>query len=520
MDVLATVREEVERRRLLEPGTTIVVGVSGGVDSLCLLHVLNRLRPAFDWFIHVAHLNHCLRAAEADADMAFVVQQALDWALPCTTKVVDVATVAQQRGLSLEEAARQARYGFLAEVAQQVDASAVAVGHHADDQTETVLMHLLRGTGLAGLKGMSPKVDLASLRVIRDRSMSSSPGSRVQLVRPLLSVPRAEIEGYCRANHLLPRFDRSNLDMTYLRNRLRHELLPFLETYNPNIRALLRRTAEVASADHELLTELRDRAWAGLVREENANAMSFDLFGWRALPLAIQRAILREAAYRLCPELRDVDYVHIAQAIKIAAEGSTGAEATLPHGLRLTVDYRTLRLSTVGELSPVPDWPLLWQTEPVPVGAPGRTPLLSRRPSESAAAPAPNENSHRWRLDTTLWEGDRKAVLGNRDRWTAYLDADRLQPNLALRRRRPGDCFQPLGMDGQTIEVSDFMINAKIPRPWREHIPLLVHYRSEDSIAQEIAWLSGWRIDERVKVSAGTRRILRLQWSRAQTVST
>jgi tRNA(Ile)-lysidine synthase TilS/MesJ len=97
MDVLATVREEVERRRLLEPGTTIVVGVSGGVDSLCLLHVLNRLRPAFDWFIHVAHLNHCLRAAEANADMAFVVQQALDWALPCTTRVVDVATVAQQR---------------------------------------------------------------------------------------------------------------------------------------------------------------------------------------------------------------------------------------------------------------------------------------------------------------------------------------------------------------------------------------------------------------------------------------
>jgi tRNA(Ile)-lysidine synthase TilS/MesJ len=211
------------------------------------------------------------------------------------------------------------RYGFLAEVAQQVDASAVAVGHHADDQTETVLMHFLRGTGLAGLKGMSPKMDLASLRVIRDRSMSSSPGSRIHLVRPLLSVPRAEIEGYCRANHLWPRFDRSNLDMTYLRNRLRHELLPFLETYNPNIRALLRRTADVASADHELLTELRDRAWAESVRGENANGISFDLLGWRALPLALQRAILREAAYRLCPELRDVGYVHIAQAVEIAA---------------------------------------------------------------------------------------------------------------------------------------------------------------------------------------------------------
>jgi tRNA(Ile)-lysidine synthase len=515
VDLLRSVQEQIERGQLLETGATVVVGVSGGADSLCLLHVLCSLRNVYDLRIHVAHLNHCLRGDEAHADMLFVALLAMDWGVPCTIEVVDVNAVAAQRRLSLEEAARQVRYGFLADVAQQVGASAVAVGHNADDQSETVLMHFLRGAGLAGLRGMSPAVDLAGLRTIR-RPSAPLPASHIPLLRPLLSVPRAAIEAYCQAHNLAPRFDRSNLDTTYFRNRLRHELLPLLETYNPNIRELLRRTASVVRADYELLTAARDAAWGQVVQEENQDLIRFDLERWRALPLALQRATLRRAATSLRPRLRDVDYVHVEGAMDVAKDGSTGAQATLPQGLRLTVGYQSLQLAAADRTPSVPDWPLLWGDEPVPVALPGRTPLSERHPPDTHVGASDEGGPSAWWLEAGLWAGDRDAILANPDRWTAYMDAAQLGPDLALRPRRPGDRFQPLGMGGQQVEVADFMINVKIPRRWRDHIPLLVHAPPGGAPDGEIAWVSGWRIDERVKITAGTGRVVRLRWSRPQ----
>ena len=519
MNVLEVVRKEIERGQLLEAGATIVVGVSGGGDSLCLLHVLNRLRPEFKWSLHVAHLNHCLRGTEADEDMIFVALLAMDWGLPCTIEVADVETIARQRRLSLEETARQVRYSFLAKVARLVNATAVAAGHHADDQSETVLMHLLRGTGLAGLRGMLPSVDLESLNRHPKEASSPSPTAHLRLVRPLLSVSRAEIDDYCRSHNLSPRFDRSNLELTYFRNRLRRQLLPLLETYNPNIKALLHQTATIAAADHELLTFVRDEVWAREVREERKNRISFDLLGWRALPLALQRATLRQAAYRLRPGLRDLDFVHIQQAVDVATNGSTGAQAILPQGLCLTVGYQTLRLAIADERPPVPDWPLLWHDGPMPVAVPGQTTLPDNQIHPAQHSPKYDVRGagsiSKWWLEAGPWTGEIETVLTNSDRWTAYLDADQLGHHLTLRRRRPGDHFQPLGMGGQNVEVTDLMINAKIPRQWRNYIPLLVYDRPGGTDEEEIAWLVGWRIDERVKITDRTRRIIRLRWLRS-----
>jgi tRNA(Ile)-lysidine synthase len=486
VDVLGVVREAIEREQLLETGATVVVGVSGGPDSVCLLHLLNRLRASYGWSLHVAHLNHCLRGAEADEDMVFVALLAAKWGLPCTVEVADVEAIAQERRLSLEEAARQARYNFLSEAAQRAGASAVAVGHNADDQSETVLMHFLRGAGLAGLRGMLPATDL-------DLGWLPSP-SKVRLVRPLLTVPRAAIQDYCQAHNLSSRFDRSNLDTSYFRNRLRHQLLPLLETFNPNIRTLLRRMASVLAADYELLAAWRDEAWERLVREEGESAISFELAGWRALPLALRRATLRQAAYRLLPQLRDVDFVHVEQAVAVATHGDTGDQATLPQGLRLRVGYHTLRLSGADDVLAAPQWPLLWHDTPLPVAVPGQTTLPGGR----------------WQLQAQAWHGASDAALDNADRWTVYVDTERLGPNPALRPRRPGDRFQPLGMGGRSVGVAEFMINAKIPRRWRAHVPLLVHDRPGSSGEQEIAWVVGWRMDERVKVTAETRRVTRL----------
>jgi tRNA(Ile)-lysidine synthetase-like protein len=519
LDILKVVRKEVEQGKLLRPGATIVVGVSGGSDSLCLLHVLERLRRRYDWSLHIAHLNHCLRGAEGDGDMLFVAQWAIDLAVPCTIEAIDVAAAAQERRLSLEEAARQVRYGFLADVSSEIDADAVAVGHQADDQTETVLMRILRGTGLAGLGGMRPSTDLCRLTMLQNDGKSANSGTNVRLVRPLLSVPRVEIERYCQENDLGPRFDRSNLDLSHFRNRLRHELLPLLETYNPNIKTILRRNAAVVAADYEILTTALQDVWAQVVTEEETDCISFDLKGWRSLPLALQRAVVRHAAYQLRPDLRDMGFVHVEQAVEIVHSGRTGAQATLPQGLCVAVGYETLRISDKDRSYPAPDWPLLWSDEPVPVAAPGETSLPQRPPSCQASAKhagvVGEERSRDWSLEVSLWDGERSEVFTNPDRWTAYLNAERLGPNLNLRKRRPGDRFQPLGMAEHEVELADFMINAKIPRHWRGNIPLLVSGSSKKSAVDGIVWVVGWRIDERAKVTAGTRSVARLRWRRS-----
>ena len=483
---------------------------------------LTRLRREFDLSLHVAHLNHCLRGEEADEDMVFVALLAMKWGLPCTIEVSDIASVAQRQHMSLEEAARNVRYDFLMNVAQRVGAAAVAVGHHADDQSETVLMHFLRGAGIGGLRGMLPSIEMSDVLVFDCKRPHSTSRSGTRLVRPLLTVPRAEIADYCLDHDLKPRFDRSNLDKTIFRNRLRHELLPLLETYNPNIKGLLRRTAALAAADHQLITSLLSDAWAETIVEENDIGITFDLDAWRALPLALQRATLREAAFRQRPQVRDVDFVHVKHAVEVGNKGSTGARAILPQGLVLSVGYDTLRLSDSKQEPPAPNWPLLWCDDPVPVTLSGSTLLPDRLETypdgdETAVTHGSQGERTKWSLEARNWQEGHTSAFNNTDRWTAYLDADRLGSHLALRRRLPGDRFQPLGMGGRSVQIADFMINVKVPQHLRGRIPLLVQGQSSSAKEAEIAWLVGWRIDERVKVTPKTRSVLRLRWYRCPT---
>jgi len=259
MNLLDQVRRAIARHDLIDRGSTVVVGVSGGADSVGLLHALIALAPEYDLRLHVAHLDHQLRGAAARADADFVRELARRWNLPHTIESRDVRTFARDQHLSLEEAARQVRYTFLIEAALAQGSQTIAVAHHADDQAESVLMHFLRGSGLAGLRGMRPKTRLADFgfQTVDVKRRSAD----LQLIRPLLDVPRAAIEAYCAQHNLSFRIDATNADTTYFRNRLRHELLPLLATYNPAIKAILRRTAEVVQGDYELLEAHRNFAW-------------------------------------------------------------------------------------------------------------------------------------------------------------------------------------------------------------------------------------------------------------------
>jgi tRNA(Ile)-lysidine synthase len=481
------VRRAIEQSNLLSPGETVVVGVSGGPDSLCLLHVLCRLRTEYDLSLHVAHLHHGLRGADADADAEFVRALAVDWHLPCTVERLDVPALAREHGLAFEEAARRARYAFLSRVAAEVGALTIAVGHNADDQAETVLMHFIRGSGLTGQRGMLPKTPLTDYRLLEFPNSQLPNSLTPNLIRPLLTIPRADIEAYCAAHGLHPRFDRSNLDTTYFRNWLRHEVIPLLEGHNPNLREVLRRSAEVMAGDYALLRSLLEETWPRVVLEEGAGIV-FDLEAWRALPLGLQRSTLREAIHRLRRSLRNINFVHVEDAVRLARDGTTGQQATLPQGLMLTVGYDRLTLADADAPAALPDWPLLEPgVDPLPVRVPGETPLPGLD----------------WVLHAELL--DRAALPAgwqtNADPWRVYLDAQAAAGGLWLRTRLPGDRFQPLGMEGRSVKLADFLTNQKVPQPARDRLPLLVG-------AAGILWVGGQRLDERCAVQSFTQSVL------------
>jgi tRNA(Ile)-lysidine synthase len=489
----------------------VVVGVSGGPDSLCLLHVLNRLCGVYCIELHVAHLNHKIRGREADADAAFVAGLADEWGLPCTFEARDVPTLAREKKLSLEEAARRARYAFLAEVAEQVGAKRIAVGHNADDQTETVLMHWLRGAGLAGLRGMLPAISLSDYRLLEGARPELDEGedgrqyngrgefngqksTSFTLIRPLLEVTRAEIEAYCAEHSLQPRFDRSNLDTTYYRNRLRHELIPYLESYNPGIREVVRRSAKVIADDYAYLRAELDHFWPQVVVSESDKAIQFDLAAWQSLPTSFQRSTLRQGIHRLRRSLRNINWIHVEDARLALLEKPAGTQVTLPQGLMLTMSYRTFTVADEGYVELPTDLPLL-AVDSLPLAIPGTTPLPESR----------------WRVEARLlskselpagWED-------NPDSWQAFLDHGVTGAELILRRRQPGDRFQPLGLGGRQTTLREFMINVKIPAPWRHLVPIVAS-------PQHIVWLAGWRVDEGARITKSTKRVLHLRFAQSQ----
>jgi tRNA(Ile)-lysidine synthase len=445
----------------LEPGRILVVGVSGGPDSLALLHYLREI----SYPLLVASFNHRLRP-EAEADVAFVQQAAAGLGLPFVTDAADVAAYAGAAGLSLEEAARELRYQFLFRAARKAGAQAVAVGHTADDQAETVLMHFLRGAGLSGLKGMPARL----LLPIFD--------AEIPLVRPLLGWTRAETEAYCRSHGLNPRHDATNTDTTYFRNRLRHELLPELEKYNPQIRQALAKTAVALQGDYDLLNNLVEAAWQKAVSRTGSEFVEFKRSQLENLSLALRRNLFRKAAFLLKPGLRDVGFDGLERASTLKAVDLAG-------GLKTLVEGRKLFLTADESRLPV-DYPQVSEQSPV---ANGQTTL-----------------GNEWILTCELVSSYSSLITDN---FTAFFDADLAKSKLWLRPVRAGDRFEPLGMRSQTVKLSDLFVNLKIPKRLRKKWPVLC-------VESEIAWVVGLRMAEPFKVTEKTQRVLKIEIKKSQ----
>lgn len=452
----------------LDSDSRLVLGLSGGPDSLALLHVLlDGLLPASR--IVAAHLNHRLRP-QAEADAEQVAQICHSWGVECRIGIADVPILAADGHLSLEDAARQARYRFLARTAEDYGARVVVVGHHADDQAETVLLHLLRGAGPGGLRGMSPIGRLPY-------------APHIVLLRPLLQVDRAEIIAYCIEHDLRPLVDESNYDTKLLRNRVRHDLLPLLESYNPAIRRVLQNQAALISADFDLLDSMLQEAWKLLVVAESVGWLRLDLAAWRALPLSLRRAALRQALVRVRGRAEDAGFQTIENARHILEEGVVGAKASLPGALKLTLGYEDWVVAAPGVSAPAPALPQV-EMEGL-LQAPERYPLTGD-----------------WYLESEYLDYVAPHTLyDNPDRWTAYVRADE-HSYLRVRTRLAGEMFQPLGMAGRTVSLRKYMINAKMPASLRARWPIIAN-------EQHLVWLVGHRLDERARCAAGE-RVIRL----------
>ncbi len=409
----------------LIPDKPVVIGVSGGPDSLCLMDVLWRLGYA----LVVAHFNHGLRPEAAD-EAKKVEAQARQRGLSCIVGSQDVAAYARQHGLSLEEAGRTLRYRFLFAQAERHHAQAVAVGHTADDQVETLLMHLLRGAGTSGLRGMEYC------------SLPNPWSTKIPLVRPLLGVWRDEVLAYVDKHGLQPVWDASNLDRTFYRNRLRHELIPYLEASHPGLRRRLWRTAEVLRQEDNLLEALVDQVWPACVPGVEAHTLAplqflaLEREAFLAQPLALQRRLLRRAMAHLQPGLRQVDFETIERGLAFIAAPATG-QCLLSGGLRLLSEGQRLWLAAWQADLPRADWPQLPSALAMEVPLPGVISLPQN-----------------WELQAEVLERAQindQTILTNPDPFQAWLDAEALPLPLYLRRRRPGDRLWTLGMGGHSL---------------------------------------------------------------------
>jgi tRNA(Ile)-lysidine synthase len=311
-----------ERHQLLAPDMSVVVAVSGGPDSLCLLHILHQLAPRLRLRLHVAHLDHQLRPDSHD-DAQYVAKVATQWNIPATVEEVDVAALARSRRIGLEAAGRTARYQFLLNTARAVQSDAIAVGHTADDQAETVLLRLLRGAGPSGLAAMRPKR-------LQDEKY---------IIRPLLETTRADVEAYCAEHGLKPRTDPSNQAPIFLRNRVRGYILPLLKAYNPSIVSTLGRTARLCAEEDDLLSSLVEQAWT-TIATTSASAVVLDRQGFERLHRALQRRIIRKSVQTLDPDI-EVEAKHLDLALEAITVHRRRME--FPRRIGLTVTRSSLR---------------------------------------------------------------------------------------------------------------------------------------------------------------------------------
>lgn len=460
--MLQRVDNFIRENKVLTPGNRLVVAVSGGPDSVCLLHIMHRLSQSWGWSLVVAHLEHGLRGASSLGDALFVQSMAARLGWPVVIERRDINAIINERGGSVQDVCRQERQAFLQLTARTWDAQAILLAHHAGDQAETILLHLIRGAGLGGLVGMAA----------RDITLGDT-----AYVRPMIRESKAAIMAYLRQQGIGFRVDASNATTDYARNRLRLEIMPLLAAINPEVESTIARSAELLQAEEQYLAQL---ALAALQRSKPPKPESLSLIvsAFANYPLAIKRRVLRLVWQELSGGPQNLSFVHVEAALALLGQ-EVGSATSWPLDWQVRRGYDRL----------------VWESVESPVN------------KDVFALPIPGSlllDDDKGQIKASIL--DISEFMGYEpDPHVAYCDLESLAAaELKVRYWQPGDFFYPLGLSGSK-KLQDYFTDVKLDRRERKSVPLVV-------CGDQIVWVAGHRLDGRWRVTADSKKLLRLEY--------
>lgn len=456
--------ETVSKHNLINPGDRIVVGVSGGPDSICLLHLLWKLKEKMKLEIYGVHLNHQFRGGEADRDAEYVKSFCHMLKIESYIFSEDVKSYSKKRGITFEEGGRKLRYDLFEQVAKETNSNKIAVAQNRNDQAETVLMRLIRGSGLEGL---------TAIDYIRDG----------KIIRPLLDISREEIEEYCRKYKLNPRIDKTNLETIYTRNKIRLELIPYIEkNFNPNIIDTLWRSSNILRDDSEYLNNITENIYKAITNKKD-NGLSINLTEFIELHIALKKRIIRKVLENIKGNLKDIGLVHIDNIINLSKNNNVGARIDLPGHIIVELGYNSIDIKI------------------------GSKEKSSKAIEKFEYSLKKNDSLYIKEINGTIKNlvMDKKDIdMNNRDKYSIYINYNKVQGNFIIRNRKNGDKFSPLGMKGSK-KLKDFFIDEKVPKDIRNTIPILCDESG-------IIWVIGYRISEKYKLDNRADRVIKLTY--------
>lgn len=457
---------------MVDKGDTVIAAVSGGPDSVCLLHLLHSLSKKLEINVHAIHINHMLRGSESDQDELYVRQLCETLGVPLRVCPADIVQLAKETGMSIEEAGREVRYCEFEAYAADVGAQKIAVAHNRNDQAETVMMHIIRGSGLTGLVGME---------YIRGR-----------IIRPLLDINRSQIEQYCSENGLNPRIDSSNLKSDYARNRVRLELLPLINlSFGSDITGSLCKLSSLAAQDNSFLEESASKAFDEcILKKENptenhtAQRILLDVAKLARLHPALLGRVLRRAVCCVQGDMKGVERVHIDAVEDLVRNGRTGAVIQLPGKVRAAMSYGELKIFIEKVDDPFEDF----NKEII---IPGTTRV------ESVCGLIEAE------IEDCSLNIDKYGKIGYNS-LVQYFDYNLVKEGIYVRNRQEGDIFRPFGSKGSK-KLKEYLIDSKIPKEIRKKIPLA-------AVGKDIVWIVGYKTSDKFRVTENTKRVLKLKY--------
>nr|WP_207714689.1 tRNA lysidine(34) synthetase TilS [Clostridium tetanomorphum] len=448
---------------MINKNDKIIIGVSGGPDSMCLLHILNTMKEDYKFEVVAAHINHCLRGEEGDKDEEYVRNFCKINDIDFYSIKIDINKLTKQRNLSCETAGREARYSFFNKLMKNLGATKVALAHNANDQCETILMRIMRGTGVEGLVGIKP---------VREN----------KYIRPLINITREEIEDYCRLNDLNPRIDKTNLDTIYTRNKIRLELIPYIrENFNDDIINVVNRLADNVEIDNSYIELIAEGCFKKFCRVEN-NKVVISKEGFLEHRSIITR-VIRLGINNIRGNLCNFEKVHIDDIINLQ-KNNTGKEIMLPGSIKACNNYGDIQIFEYIKED------------------------YQKDKNEYMLQIGKNYIEGGIRVNLELLHKNQLLKIENKND-IKYFDFDKINGNIMLRYRKDGDKITPLGMKGSK-KLKDLFMDLKIPKDKRDRIPLIC-------FGKYIAWVVDYRISENFKVENTTKNILKIKIEREET---